>query len=112
LQKHLNPLYFVCITQAGLLFAVPFLTARRVSRHDFAILLSARQNWSKLALLFVIGCSGLALYNLGLAADLMDWYEAPGHSERPAGVDVKRTLRHTYLDVAVGASTTLADLFE
>lgn len=47
-----------------------------------------------------------------LAADLMDWYEAPGHSERPAGVDVKRTLRHTYLDVAVGASTTLADLFE
>ena len=64
--KHLNPLYFVCITQAGLLFAVPLLTARRVSRHDFAILLSAPRNWSKLALLFAIGCSGLALYNLGL----------------------------------------------
>jgi drug/metabolite transporter (DMT)-like permease len=64
--KHLNPLYFVCITQAGLLFAVPLLTARRVSRHDFAILFSAPRNWSRLALLFVIGCSGLALYNLGL----------------------------------------------
>ncbi len=47
--KHLNPLYFVCITQAGLLLAVPLLTARRVSRHDFAILLSAPRNWSKLS---------------------------------------------------------------
>jgi drug/metabolite transporter (DMT)-like permease len=32
----------------------------------FAILLSAPRNWSRLALLFIIGCSGLALYNLGL----------------------------------------------
>lgn len=64
--KHLNPLYFVCITQAGLLLAVPLLIVRRISRHDFAVLLSTARNWSRLALLFIIGCSGLAPYNLGL----------------------------------------------
>jgi hypothetical protein len=50
--KHLSPLYFICITQAGLLFAVPLLTARGVSRHDFVILLSAPRNWSKLGPVF------------------------------------------------------------
>ena len=64
--KHLSPLYFVCLTQAALLLSVPLLTARRASRHDFVVLLSARRNRIKLAVLFVIGCSGLALYNLGL----------------------------------------------
>jgi hypothetical protein len=64
--KHLSPLYFVCLTQAALLLSVPLLTARRASRHDFVVLLPARRNRIKLAVLFVIGCSGLALYNLGL----------------------------------------------
>ena len=64
--KHLSPLYFVCVTQAALLFSVPLLTARRTSRHDFAVRRSAPRNRNKLAVLFVIGCSGLALYNLGL----------------------------------------------
>jgi drug/metabolite transporter (DMT)-like permease len=64
--KHLAPLDFVCVTQAALLFSVPLLIARHASRRDFTMLLSAPRNWSKLATLFVIGCGGLALYNLGL----------------------------------------------
>jgi hypothetical protein len=42
--KHLSPVYFVCLTQAALLLSVPLLTARRASRHDFVVLLSARRN--------------------------------------------------------------------
>ena len=64
--KRLPLLSFLCLTQFALLLSVPVLIARSASRRDFSILLSAPQNLGKLLLLFLIGLSGLLLYNLGL----------------------------------------------
>lgn len=64
--KGLNPVYFICITQTALLFSVPLLMARRQTRHDLLVMFSTLQNLGRLAVLFVIGLSGLLLYNFGL----------------------------------------------
>lgn len=64
--KRLPLLSFLCLTQFALLTSVPLLIAGSASRRDFSVLLSAPQNYGKLLLLFLIGVSGLLLYNLGL----------------------------------------------
>ena len=64
--KRLPLLSFLCLTQFALLTSVPLLIAGSASRRDFSALLSAPRNLGKLLLLFLIGVSGLLLYNLGL----------------------------------------------
>lgn len=64
--KRLPLLSFLCLTQFALLVSAPLLIAGRASRRDFFSLLSAPQNLGKLLVLFLIGVSGLLLYNLGL----------------------------------------------
>jgi hypothetical protein len=64
--KRLSPFYFICITQTALLFSVPLLTTRMGSRRDFFAMFSSQQHLRRLAILFVVGLSGLLLYNLGL----------------------------------------------
>ncbi len=59
---------FICLTQIGLLLSVPLLTVGAASRRDFAVVLFDVRNWGKLAVLFVIGITGLLLYNIGLSS--------------------------------------------
>ncbi|HZZ60108.1 MAG TPA: hypothetical protein VFE63_02910 [Roseiarcus sp.] len=64
--KSLSPVYFICVTQTALLFSVPLLMARRQTRHDLSVMFSTFQNLGRLAVLFIIGLTGLLLYNFGL----------------------------------------------
>ncbi|HLH48123.1 MAG TPA: hypothetical protein VKV96_02175 [Roseiarcus sp.] len=65
--KRLAPALFVCLTQAALLLSVPLLISSSASRRDFIALLATPTNYWKLAVLFVIGLTGLLLYNAGLS---------------------------------------------
>jgi len=65
--KRLSFPYFICITQTALLLSVPMLTLPAASRRDFIALLSNWRNLRRLATLFLIGLSGLVLYNIGLS---------------------------------------------
>jgi drug/metabolite transporter (DMT)-like permease len=64
--KHLNFVQFVFLTQCALLLSVPFLTISRSSRRDFITVLKDYTGYWKLVVVFLIGMSGLTLYNLGL----------------------------------------------
>lgn len=65
--KSLSPELFVCLTQAALLLSVPLLISPSGSRRDFVALLADRSNYGPLAVLFLIGLTGLLLYNAGLS---------------------------------------------
>jgi hypothetical protein len=65
--KRLDSVGFVFVTQLSLLVSIPLLTLRQRTRRDFVALLRDRGNWGKLAVIFVIGMSGLLLYNFGLS---------------------------------------------
>ena len=66
--RTLSSLDFMAFTQFALLFSIPFLIMRADSRRDFiAIVLGARY-WSKLAVIFLVGAVGLALYDVGLSS--------------------------------------------
>jgi hypothetical protein len=65
--KRLAPALFVCLTQAALLLSVPLLISSSASRRDFIALLATPTNYWKLAVLFLIGLTGLLLYNAGLS---------------------------------------------
>lgn len=65
--KRLAPALFVCLTQAALLLSVPLLISSSGSRRDFIALLVNPTNYWKLAVLFLIGLTGLLLYNAGLS---------------------------------------------
>jgi drug/metabolite transporter (DMT)-like permease len=59
---------FVGFTQCALLFSVPLLIARGDSRRDFAAILLDVRNLPKLAVVFLIGATGLILYDIGLSS--------------------------------------------
>src|SRR5271156_6557853 len=63
--RSLSSSYFIGFTQIALLSSVPLLITRRDSRGDFFALLGDIGNIAKLAILFMIGISGLLLYNIG-----------------------------------------------
>lgn len=66
--RRLSPLDFMAFTQFALLLSIPFLIMRADSRRDFlAILLDVGQ-WGKLAMIFLVGVAGLALYDVGLSS--------------------------------------------
>jgi drug/metabolite transporter (DMT)-like permease len=65
--RHLNTLQFVALTQISLLVSIPLLTSRPASRRDFVALFRKPANYAYLAVIFVIGMSGLLLYNFGLS---------------------------------------------
>ena len=54
--------------EAALLFSVPLLIAQGKSRRDFAAILLNVRNLPKLAAVFLVGASGLALYDIGLSS--------------------------------------------
>jgi drug/metabolite transporter (DMT)-like permease len=66
--KRLSSPYFVGFTQFALLLSVPLLTLPAGSLRDFIRLLSDQRNLGRLLILFLIGLSGLLLYNLGLGS--------------------------------------------
>jgi len=66
--RRLSSPYFVGFTQFALLLSVPLLTLPAGSRRDFVGLLSDPRNLGRLLILFLIGLSGLLLYNLGLGS--------------------------------------------
>ena len=59
---------FIGFTQCALLFSVPLLIARGDSRRDFAAILLDVRNVPKLAAVFLVGVSGLALFDIGLSS--------------------------------------------
>ena len=59
---------FIGFTQCALLFSVPLLIARGDSRRDFAAILLDVRNLPKLAAVFLVGVSGLVLYDIGLSS--------------------------------------------
>ena len=65
--KRLSPASYLCVTQTALLLSIPVLTLPPSSRRDFLALLRDPTSYPRLLLLFVIGLSGLILYNLGLS---------------------------------------------
>jgi drug/metabolite transporter (DMT)-like permease len=65
--KRLSPASYICVTQTALLLSIPILTMPPSSRRDFLALLRDPASYPRLLLLFLIGLSGLFLYNLGLS---------------------------------------------
>jgi len=70
--RRLSWLDFMALTQAALLVSLPFLIATRHSRRDFAAILRDVRQWPKLAVIFLMGIGGLALYDVGLANSAAD----------------------------------------
>jgi drug/metabolite transporter (DMT)-like permease len=66
--ERLSTPYFVGFTQFALLLSVPLLTLPAGSRRDFIGLVTDPRNLGKLLILFLIGLSGLLLYNFGLGS--------------------------------------------
>ena len=64
----LTSMDFIGFTQCALLFSVPLLIARGDSRRDFAAILLDVRNLPKLAAVFLVGVSGLALFDIGLSS--------------------------------------------
>ncbi len=66
--RSLTSLDFMALTQVALLLSLPLLLSQADSRRDFtAILLNVRQ-WPKLAVIFLVGVTGLELYDVGLSS--------------------------------------------
>jgi drug/metabolite transporter (DMT)-like permease len=65
--SQLSTIQFVFLTQIALFLSLPLLTLRARSRRDLVALLAQPSNYGKLAVVFVIGMSGLLLYNVGLS---------------------------------------------
>jgi drug/metabolite transporter (DMT)-like permease len=59
---------FIGLTQCALLFSIPLLIARSDSRRDFTAILRDVRNLPKLAAVFLVGASGLALFDIGLSS--------------------------------------------
>ena len=64
----LSSMDFIGFTQCALLFSVPLLIARGDSRRDFAAILLDVRNLPKLAAVFLVGVSGLVLFDIGLSS--------------------------------------------
>jgi drug/metabolite transporter (DMT)-like permease len=65
--KRLSAAFFACLTQAALLASVPLLLASSTTRRDFVAIFAEPANYWRLAVLFLIGLSGLLLYNASLS---------------------------------------------
>ena len=65
--KSLSLVQFVLITEITLVLAAPFLLIEQDSRRDFWKIFASPVGRRRLAALVLVGLSGLALYNLGLA---------------------------------------------
>jgi drug/metabolite transporter (DMT)-like permease len=66
--RNLNSLDFMAFTQFALLLSVPLLVVGSESRRDFAAILLDVRKWPKLAAVFLVGATGLALFNIGLSS--------------------------------------------
>src|SRR5271168_2191724 len=66
--RNLSSMDFIGFTQCALLFSVPLLIARGDSRRDFAAILLDVRNLPKLAAVFLVGVSGLVLFDIGLSS--------------------------------------------
>ena len=66
--RSLGSLDFMAFTQLALLFSIPLLILRADSRRDFAAILFSIKNWPKLAAIFLVGATGLTLYDVGLSS--------------------------------------------
>jgi drug/metabolite transporter (DMT)-like permease len=66
--RTLSPLDFMAITQFALLFSIPFLIMRADSRRDFIAIVLGVRDWPKLAVIFLVGVTGLGLYDVGLSS--------------------------------------------
>ncbi|MGB7974168.1 MAG: hypothetical protein WCF81_07400 [Roseiarcus sp.] len=66
--RTLSPLDFMAFTQFALLFSIPFLIMRADSRRDFIAIVLGVRNWPKLAMIFLVGVTGLGLYDVGLSS--------------------------------------------
>ncbi len=64
--RDLTSIDFMAFTQVALLLSVPMMTIRRDVRHDFAAIPLDVRKWPKLAAVFLVGVTGLALYDIGL----------------------------------------------
>ena len=65
--RKLGSMEFIGFTQCALLFSVPLLIARDDSRRDFAAILLDVRSLPKLGAVFLVGVSGLVLYDVGLS---------------------------------------------
>ncbi len=66
--RTLSSLDFLALTQLALLLSLPFLLARAETRTDFAAILLDSRQWPRLAIIFLVGVAGLALYDIGLSS--------------------------------------------
>ncbi len=66
--RNLTSIDFMGFTQFALLFSVPLLIAQADSRRDFAAILLDVRYWPKLAVVFCVGVTGLALFDIGLSS--------------------------------------------
>jgi drug/metabolite transporter (DMT)-like permease len=66
--RNLGSMEFIGFTQCALLFSVPLLIARDDSRRDFAAILLDVRSLPKLGAVFLVGVSGLVLYDVGLSS--------------------------------------------
>jgi drug/metabolite transporter (DMT)-like permease len=66
--RTLSPLDFMAVTQFALLFSIPFLIMRADSRRDFMAIMLGAKNWPKLAMILLVGVTGLGLYDVGLSS--------------------------------------------
>ncbi len=65
--KRLDGYAFVLVTQVSLLLSIPLLSFKPTSRRDFVAILTTPAMYGKLAVIFALGMTGLALYKLGLS---------------------------------------------
>jgi hypothetical protein len=66
--RTLGSLDFMAFTQFALLFSIPLLILRADAGRDFAGIVFGIQHWPKLAVIFLVGASGLTLYDVGLSS--------------------------------------------
>jgi len=66
--RTLGSLDFMAFTQLALLFSIPLLILRADSRRDFVAIIFGVRNWPKLGVIFLVGATGLTLYDVGLSS--------------------------------------------
>ena len=66
--RTLNSPDLMALTQIALLFSVPLLIVHREGQRDFAAILLDVREWPKLAVVSLVGATGLAFYNIGLSS--------------------------------------------
>jgi len=66
--RTLGSLDFMAFTQLALLFSIPLMILRADSRRDFAAIIFGVRNWPKLGVIFLVGATGLTLYDVGLSS--------------------------------------------